>query len=179
MIRQLTALRVLTELNLHEVFFPNEPVAEREEHSKRIIKYLAFRAGRTDSQSWIGLMDGEKTVPDILGDILWMFNWDRPYEPFQSGPYDRVFTDMALIEGATALDLTSHAKRSYAVMTYLRGVKSTIELFKKQYDVRKEDEARLQIPSLAPVDLVTVDPVPVDEPALESDDEQTSLVPSL
>jgi hypothetical protein len=154
MIRQATALRVLTELNLHEVFFPNENAAEQEEHCKRIIRYLAFRAGRTDSQMWIGMMDGEKTVPEILGDVLWMFNWERPYEPTQSGPYDRVFTDMAIIEGATALDLTSPAKRSFALMTYLRGVKSTIELFKKQYEIRKEDEARMQMPALAPVDLV-------------------------
>lgn len=174
MIHQQTALRVLTELNLHEVFFPNESEAEREEHCKRIIKFLAFRAGRTDSQSWIGMMDGEKTVPEILGDVLYMFNWERPYEPFQSGPYDRVFTDMAIIEGATALDLTSHSKRAYAMMVYLRGVKSTIELFKKQYEIRKEDEARMQIPSLAPVDLV-----PVNEPADEPENEQASLVPTL
>lgn len=174
MIRQQTALRVLTELNLHEVFFPNESAAEREEHCKRIIKFLAFRAGRTDSQSWICRMDGEKTVPEILGDVLYMFNWERPYDPFQSGPYDRVFIDMAIIEGATALDLTSHTKRSYAVMTYLRGVKSTIELFKKQYAIRKEDEARVQIPALAPVDIV-----PDDVPASEPEAEQASLVPTL
>jgi hypothetical protein len=166
MIRQQTALRVLTELNLQDVFFPNETAAEKEEHCKRIIKYLAFRAGRSDSQLWLGMMDGEKSVPEILGDILYMFNWERPYEPFQSGPYDRVFTDMAIIEGATALDLTSHTKRSYAVMTYLRGVKSTIEIFKKQYEIRKEDEARKQN-------------VPANAPAETVENEQKTLVPTM
>jgi len=174
MIRQQTALRVLTELNLHEVFFPNESAAERETHCKRIIKFIAFRAGRTDSQAWIGMMNGERTVPEILGDVLFMLNWERPYEPFQSGPYDRVFTDMAILEGATALDLTSHSKRSYAMMTYLRGVKSTIELFKKQYEVRKQDEARLQVPSLAPDSLV-----PDEEPVTEPENEDSSLVPTV
>lgn len=151
MIRQQKALSILTELNLQDVFFPNENAAEREEHCKRIVKFIAFRAGRKDSQSWIGLMDGEKSVPEILGDIVWMFNWDRPYEPFQLGPYDHVFTDMAIVEGATALDLTSHKMRSYAMTIYLKGVKSTIELFKLQYEVRKEDEARMMVvPPLAP-----------------------------
>ncbi len=176
MIRQLTALRVLTELNLHEVFFPNETEAEKDEHCKRIIRYLAFRAGRTDSQMWIGMMDGEKSVPEILGDVLWMFNWDRPYEPTQSGPYDRVFTDMAIIEGATALDLTSPPRRSFAVMTYLKGVKSTIEMFKKQYEIRKEDEARLQMPALAPVDLVPNDEA-LSEPVSDTDVEQEIAAP--
>jgi hypothetical protein len=168
MIRQRTALAVLTELNLQDVFFPNESDAEREEHSKRIIKYIAFRAGRNDSQSWIGIMDGEKTMPEILGDILFMFNWERPYEPFQLSPYDQVFTDMALVEGATGLDLTSYKKRSYAMMTYLHGVKSTIVLFKKMYDVRKEDAARLEVPPLVPE-------ISVDSPDVENEAEGTQL----
>lgn len=142
MIRHPKALSILTELNLKDVFFPNETAEEKEEHCRRIIRFVAFKAGRKDSQMWFNHMVATKKVPEILGDMIEMISFDRPYDPFHLGPYDQIFTDLAIVEGATALDLTSAKRKSYAVLVYLKGVKSTIEIYKRQHEIKAEDEAK-------------------------------------
>jgi hypothetical protein len=162
MIRHPTARAILTELNLQEVFFPNQTAEEKEDHCRRIIRFVAFKAGRKDSQMWFNHMEATKKVPEILGDMIEMISFDRPYDPFHLGPYDHIFTDLAIVEGATALDLTSNKKKSYAVLMYLKGVKSTIEIYKRQQEIKAEDEAKL-VPAKRPFPS-SVETVEQDEP---------------
>lgn len=149
--------QVLNDLHLGEVFFPNETAEERDEHSKLIIRYLAFAKGRKDSQSWVGEMDGEKDDTAILGDLVIAHTLYQPLDGLDRSLYHDIYTQMALIEGATGLDLSSAKQLKRAVASYWLGVRKTIQQYKLQYEQRKsipswQPKPSIQAPPLAPAD---------------------------
>lgn len=170
MIRHPYAAAVLGELGLDDVFFPNANAEERDEYQKRIIRFVAFGAGRKESQVWFRRMDPDKPVHEILGDMIEMVSFERPIDGLQRGPYHHFFMDLAILEGATGLDLTSNNQLARAAMTYWNAVKKTIEMFKKQVEIKREDAQKFQVPPLAPEFSVE----PQENPAIVSDDLDTA-----
>jgi hypothetical protein len=108
-------------------------------------------------------MDGEKEIPQILGDMIINQTQYRPIDGLSRSPYHAVFTDLALIEGATGLDLSSEGRLKHAVMQYWHAVKKTIQLFKLQYQAHKQDET-----------VKVVAKLPVKAPPLAMDDGEAS-----
>jgi hypothetical protein len=171
--RPIRVSQILGELGLSDVFFPSETPEERDAHSRRIIRFIAFRQGRIDSQMWIGDMDGEKEMPQILGDMIINQTMYRPIDGLNRGAYHQVFTDMALIEGATGLDMTSHRQLSRAAADYWQAVKKTIQIFKLQYQVHKKDnEAAIATTLIDAPALAMADP----EISAEIEDEAISAL---
>ncbi len=136
--------QILADLGIAEVYFPSETPEERDAHIGRIITKIAFGQGRKDSQMWVGRMDGEKERPQILGDMIINQTLYPEKDGLSRGPYHQVFMDLAIVEGATGLDLTSEGKLKTAVAIYWKAVQATIRMFKQQYQVRKEDAASAQ-----------------------------------
>lgn len=158
MYRSLRVNQMLGELSLADVFFANENPDQQDQHAKRIIRYIAFRQGRIDSQTWVGDMDVKKKAPQILGDMILKNTLYAPIDGLGRSPYHKVFTDMALVEGATGLDLTSDKRLQFAVMIYWQAVLRTIEIFKLQYRNHRREamisrlkarKAQVDVPPLA------------------------------
>jgi hypothetical protein len=164
--------QILGELGLSETFFPSETPADNEAHTRRIIRFIAFRQGRIDSQLWIGDMDGEKEMPQILSDVIINRTLYRPIDGLDRSAYHQVFLDMALMEGATGLDMTSHKQLSRAVGDYWQAVKKTIQIFKLQYQVRREHmETALQVTTT----LVDAPPLAMADPEVQLETEEETI----
>jgi hypothetical protein len=99
----------------------------------------------------------------------------RPIDGLSRGAYHQVFTDMALIEGATGLDMTSHRQLSRAVGDYWQAVKKTIQIFKLQYQVHKEDNE-----AVVTTTLVDAPPLAMADPGISAEiEEEVTSAPTI